>query len=162
MAVGPNATCLLLNASSVAVGNRAAGPNPVIHPPLVGSLGEKKTDCTTSPGPKAPSTPSAVDPRSIIGTIVREMRFQSSLREKGATGCTLTVTRSAWLSSWAFAGTNEKSEMARTQDGTSQTLRTYCFSRRRNRLVLFRSFYRCFFDHSAISCLQSILVRQPR
>lgn len=65
-------------------------PAPQISPPAVGFTGEKNRLCRMSPMPDwlvAGSTSSW----SMIGMIVRLIRFHSLVSEIGMTGCTFNV-----------------------------------------------------------------------
>ncbi len=74
------------------------GPAPRIQPLAVGSLGEKNRLYTVSPVPVWLPAPGKTSLWWVIGKIVREKRFQSSLVEMGMTGWMLSVCRSPLLS----------------------------------------------------------------
>ncbi|MNE78621.1 hypothetical protein D3C80_1750440 [compost metagenome] len=85
--VGPSPHCSLLSSSSLPAGSSKAGPTPQIQPLAVGCLGEKKKLWVTSPTPDLSAEPPGTRPCwSMIGRMVREIRFHSSLRLKGNTG----------------------------------------------------------------------------
>ena len=80
---------------SVAVGNRKTGPAPQITFP--GSLGDRNPVKVVSPSPVSRSWPGERPGWDTIGTIVRVIRFQSSVSSNGQTGWML---RMFWALSW--------------------------------------------------------------
>ena len=68
---------------SVPVGYETAGPKPSTNPSV---FGEKKKVCRVSPNPIWSPRPGADSPCEITGTMVRMIRFQSSVRCRGTTG----------------------------------------------------------------------------
>ncbi|MNP25541.1 hypothetical protein D3C76_1183540 [compost metagenome] len=91
-AVGPRPHCSLPSNSSLPVGISNAGPPPSIQPLSVGLVGEKKKLWVISPVPDLSAAPLGARPCwSIIGRMVREMRFQSSFKANGSTGWILVT-----------------------------------------------------------------------
>ena len=88
--VGPAPHFSVPKASLEAVGNSNTGPAPQIQPLAVGATGEKKRLWTMSPSPSSPIPSIGTSSWSMSGTIVREIRFHSSLSEIGITGWTFS------------------------------------------------------------------------
>src|SRR5512139_3513641 len=87
-AVGPRPHFSAPSTTWVAVGNKKTGPAPQIQPPAVGAFGEKNRLAVVSPRPDSFDVAAGKSRRSTSGTMVRVIRFQSSLSENGTTGCT--------------------------------------------------------------------------
>jgi hypothetical protein len=69
---------------------RKAGPTPQMSPPHPGALGDRKRLCRVSPSPVSLLSP-MTSLWWMIGRMVREIRFQCSVRPMGITGCTFSV-----------------------------------------------------------------------
>jgi hypothetical protein len=76
----------------VAVGSNSTGPAPHIHLPEL--AGDRNAVKVVSPIPFSRSSPGASRGCEITGTIVRVIRFQFSVSEKGQTGWML---RTFWV-----------------------------------------------------------------
>ena len=74
---------------SEAVGSSSTGPAPQIT--RLAALGENINDMTVSLRFQRESGPSVLLGMRTSGTMVRVMRFQSSLSVNGMTGCRLSV-----------------------------------------------------------------------
>ena len=93
-AVGPAPHLSVVSRSFEPVGSSSTGPAPQIQPEAVGALGEKKMLWTMSPVPVCDPAPGKMSDWRTTGRMVREIRFQSSFRSNGMTGCTLSSQRS--------------------------------------------------------------------
>lgn len=91
--MGPTPHLPLPSARSVAVGTRKTGPAPQTTPEADGAFGEKKRLWTVSPRPNWLVPGPVTSFWAMMGRMVREMMFQSVLRETGMTGWTLAVKR---------------------------------------------------------------------